>query len=623
MGPYDLGPMQDSRAEPDRPGIAGGMRWALAFAWRSRPGLCATLLGGLVMESLVPAGTAVLLGSFAGEIQETLSTPAHGYQRALVFLGAALVVAGIGSLARVVANYARYRLNDELQADLSIALFDHAARLDLWSFENAEVQDRLARAHDLPRRHFLRFLTAVLDSGRFVVGGAALLAVMLAIEPWWTPLLGLVALPFLFHRRKLARERSELERAHTTKQRWNAYFLSLVAGREAVATTRVLGLAPYLRERFESSLRQITEASRRLHRRQAVGRSVGSLLFLAAIGVLLFVVLERSSAGELEAGPLAAYAFAALRLRREADSLSQSLSELMEGALHVGSLPELLRTEPQVKDRPAALTPPIRGRIELEQVTFFYPGAERPALDRVSMCIEPGETVALVGHNGSGKTTLAKLIARLYDPTSGRVLVDGEDLRQLSLDHWHASLGLVVEHPVAFEGTAHENIALGDWRRLIGDRAGVLEAAERARVRDMIESLPRGFDTQLGRGFGQVSLSTGQWQRLAVARVLARRPAVLLLDEPTANLDVFAELELFSALREVAAGTTTIFISHRFSTVQMADRILVLEEGRLVEQGSHRDLLRAGGLYASLHRLHGAAIGTEPAEAVVGDRPAR
>ncbi|HUP25471.1 MAG TPA: ABC transporter ATP-binding protein, partial [Thermoanaerobaculia bacterium] len=402
------------------------------------------------------------------------------------------------------------------------------------------------------------------------------------------------------------------------KRRWSEYFFSLVTDRDAVPTTRTLGLAPLLLRRFESTVREINQASRRLYRRQALGRSIGSLLFLLAVGVMLLAVLQRGRAGELAAGPLAAYAFAALRLRREADALSQSLSELMEGALQVAFLPELLRTVPAVSDAPEAARPLIRGRIEVDQVTFHYPGSDRPAVDRVSLRLEPGETVALVGHNGSGKTTLAKLIARLYDPTAGRVLVDGRDLKELSLEHWHQHLGLVVEHPLAFEGSAHENLAFGDWRRMLDDRQAVVGAADRARVRELIESLPQGFDTLLGRGFGQVSLSTGQWQRLAVARVLARRPAVLILDEPTANLDVFAELELFSALREVAAGTTTVFISHRFSTVQMADRILVLEAGRLVEQGSHRELLRAGGLYASLFRLHGAALGTESPDPVLG-----
>jgi ATP-binding cassette, subfamily B, bacterial len=610
--------MNEPGDPPEPPGILAGTRWALAFAWRSQRTLCGVLLAALLVESLVPAGTAVLLGTFAGEIQQALEATGGGYERALLFLGAVLLVAGAGTLAHVVANYARFRLNDELQLDLSLEIFEHASRLDLGSFEDPAVQDRVARAHELPRRYFLRFLTAVMDSGRFMIGGAGLLVVMMAIEPLWTPLLGLVALPFLLHRRGLARERTAMERAYTTKRRWSEYFFSLVTDRDAVPTTRTLGLAPLLLRRFESTVREINQASRRLYRRQALGRSIGSLLFLVAVGVMLLAVLQRGRAGELAAGPLAAYAFAALRLRREADALSQSLSELMEGALQVAFLPELLRTVPAVSDAPDAARPLIRGRIELDQVTFCYPGSERPAVDRVSLRLEPGETVALVGHNGSGKTTLAKLIARLYDPTAGRVLVDGSDLKELSLEHWHQHLGLVVEHPLAFEGSAHENLAFGDWRNMLDDRQAVVAAADRARVRDLIESLPQGFDTLLGRGFGQVSLSTGQWQRLAVARVLARRPAVLILDEPTANLDVFAELELFSALREVAAGTTTVFISHRFSTVQMADRILVLEAGRLVEQGSHRDLLRAGGLYASLFRLHGSAVGTESPDPVLG-----
>jgi ATP-binding cassette subfamily B protein len=210
-----------------------------------------------------------------------------------------------------------------------------------------------------------------------------------------------------------------------------------------------------------------------------------------------------------------------------------------------------------------------------------------------------------VGENGAGKTTLAKLLARLYDPTTGCILTGGLDLRELSLADWHNAIGCVFQSSGQYEATVADNIAYGDWQRLAEDRKEIAEIARLSGVHDMIEAMPQGYDTSLGRTFGDYTPSLGQWQRLAIARAFARRDAALLiLDEPTSNMDARAEYELFCRFRELAAGRTVVLISHRFSTVSIADRILVLDGGRIIEQGSHQDLLAQEGNYASLYRLH-------------------
>lgn len=571
------------------------------------------LAGALVVAAQVPAAMALALGGFASSLEALYSESAQGDERrVVVFLGLALVLGLLASFAQVIANYARRRLHDELHLDLSTRLFDHAGSLDLGRFEQPDFHDRLSTAQQIPARQTLRFLASVCDTLRFGLGTLVLIAMMVVIEPVWTPVIAVAAVPFLIQRWRLARERAEITRGFAQRLRWSDYYFSLVSDPELVDSTRTLGLGPLLRSRFRAILTELKEALRRNYLRQAIGRSAGSLTFLVVLGVILLMVLQRARGGGLEAGPLVAYGLAAFRLRSEADGLSMSSADLAETSALIGFVPEVLSVEAAIPVEAEASGRAFAGGIELERVSFTYPGTERPALREVSLRIEPGQTVALVGHNGSGKTTLARLIARLYDPTAGRVLVDGEDLRAIPLADWYQHLGWVPERAPRFEATLRENVAFGAWRRLLDDPDRVAELIARARLEGLADSLPAGLDTALGREFGEVTLSNGQWQRLSVARVLAREPTVLILDEPTANLDVFAELELFEGIRELAPGATTILISHRFSTVRAADRIFVLEDGLLVESGDHEELQRRGGVYASLYRVHGAATPEAP-----------
>jgi ATP-binding cassette subfamily B protein len=433
----------------------------------------------------------------------------------------------------------------------------------------------------------------------------SLAGVLFAIEPVITLLLMPLGSLYLVAQWRLARARYETEYVRTTKRRWMRYFASRLLDHQWVPEIKLLGLAPVLLDRCRALLVEFRDQNRRLY----AGSLLGDLAFTVLATAALYAALARVAAhvvsGLSTVGDVAIYGGAAVRLRRSLQSGAKSISDAREGLLYISNLRSFFRAEPQVAAGPTTAPPVRHGAIEVRNVSFTYAGSERPALLDVSFRIQPGETIALVGENGAGKTTLARLLARLYDPTEGCILAGDLDLRDLSLAGWHDAVGCVFQNIGQYEATVADNIAYGDWQRLSGDRKEIVEIARLSGVHDMIEAMPQGYDTSLGRTFGDYTPSLGQWQRLAIARAFARRDAALLiLDEPTSNMDARAEYELFCRFRELAAGRTVVLISHRFSTVSIADRILVLDGGLIIEQGSHQDLLAQEGHYASLYRLH-------------------
>ena len=571
-----------------------------------------------LLIAMVPAGLAVMSGAIVSDVERLLDSEQRSFVAVLPWLVLAAVLLMLIGVGQVARRYAEDRLGDEMGLQVSREVLEHAASLDLAFFETRENHDTLSRASGYPGRSYLQFVSSIYESITSTIEFFTLLGVMLWIHSGVTLALAVVTVPFLVFRWRMAKVRFLVHRAKTTKRRQAGYFSSLITHREAIPTTKVFGLASLLMERFSTTMRELVDIDRDLYRRVAVGRALVSIGYALVFVVAAGTVTARTLEGALALGSLVTYLASAIRFRGASVNVVNTITDFMQRVLFVRDLHEFMAERPTIVDREAKTLPELRGAIELRGVSFRYPGSSREVVRDLDLAIRAGETVAVVGPNGAGKTTLVKLIARLYEVDRGCVLADGHDVRSLAVRWYHDQIAYVGQVPVRFEATLEENIAFGDWKRLLGRSAEIQELALRLGLGGLLEEAPDGMQTLLGRRFGDHDLSGGQWQLLAIGRALARNAPIVILDEPTSNLDARAEYAMFERFHQATRGRTTILVSHRFSTVQMADRIFVMDEGRIVESGTHADLLARHGVYASLYAAH--RLRFEP-EAAAGGLP--
>ena len=583
------------------------IRPLLGMVWDTSPALVSITTALRLIRALLPLAmlwvSKLILDSVVGWIKRGNGDSAGLWKLVALELGLAV----LSDLLGRANSLADSLLGDRFTNRVSVRLIEHATQLDLASFEDPVFYDKLERARRQTTGR-IGLLAAVLNVAQDTLSLISLSAGLIVFSPWLMVLLVAAVIPaFLGETHFTTLAYSVLYR-WTPQRRLLDYLRMLGASSQSAKEVKIFGLGTHLAERYHEVSDRIYEDNKKVAVKRA---GVGFLLNLVSTGGYYgayAVVLIRTLAGAISIGTFTFLTGAFSRSRMYIEKILQSFTDISDQALYLKDLFEFFEMEPSIRSLPGALPAPrpIRAGFEFRNVAFAYPGSSTMVVENINFRLEAEEKIALIGENGAGKTTLVKLLARLYDPTAGQILLDGVDLREYDVEDVRKEIGVIFQDYMRYELLAKENIGFGKIEDL-ADQARIELAAQKSMAFQVIGKLPNGYDQMIGRRFeGGVDLSGGEWQKFALARAYMRDAQLLILDEPTATLDARAEYEVFRRFAELTKGRMAVLISHRFSTVRMADRILVLQDGRIREQGTHKHLVALGGQYAELFELQAA-----------------
>jgi ATP-binding cassette subfamily B protein len=578
---------------------------AIQLVWATSKLLTIGLAVGSLIAGLLPTGIAyvgkrlvdtIVLGSKSGAIVDR--------HHAMMWVGAELALVVALALVNRSAGIFRALLRQLLGQRINVEILEKALTLDLSQFEDSELYDRMTRARREASSRPLSLVSETFELGQSIVTLVGLGGLLAAFSPIALAVLTAAAIPPFVSELKFSGDAFRLSRWRTPETREQLYLETVLAREDHAKEVMLFGLGPRFLDRYKAIFDKLYVGDRKITIKRGVWALVlGTLSQTAFYAMYLWIALAAID-GAITIGAMTMYVLVFKQAQSALSSALGDIGGMYEDNLYLSNLYEYLDTPTSTVAGAELAGPDPRDGVRFEGVEFRYPGSNEIALDKVDLHIPPGSKLAIVGENGSGKTTLIKLLTRLYEPTSGRILLDGRDLREWSRAALHRRIGVIFQDFVRYQLTVGENIGAGD-DRAYDDRTRWDDAADRGLAKPFIERFDDQFDTQLGKWFKNGrELSLGQWQKVALARSFMRKDAdILVLDEPTASMDAEAEVRIFERFRELTDDKIAIVISHRFSTVRMADQIIVLDRGKIIEKGSHDELVKLDGRYATLFNL--------------------
>ena len=592
----------------ERLSALGNVPAVLKIVWDSGPGVVVFGLVSRLFSSLLPVVLLWITKLIVDRIVLAVSTHQPVQPGFWWLVATEFSLAVLNSILLRSIDYSDSLLADKYTRHVSIRVMNHAAGLDLIAYEDPVFYDRLERA----RVQATDRLVMIQAIGRLVQQSVTTLTLSVSImlfSPWLMLLLVAGVLPAFLGESHFAFLGYAKNFRQTPMRRQLDYLRILGGSKEAAKELKLFGLRNFLSERFTRLSDEIYDQNVALNRRKLMAGAVLSMIGTAGYYSAYVFVIWRTASGALSIGSMTFLTLAIQQASSNIEQIFSTIAGIGDQALFLTDLLAFFDMKPTIHSKPNALTAPrpIRRGFEFRNVSFSYPGNSRRVLDGINFELHTGERLALIGENGQGKTTIVKLITRLYDPTEGQILLDGIDLREYDLEDLHREIGVIFQDFMRYEMTALENIAVGRVEEI--DNLELLKSAARKSMADQtIGRLPLGYGQMLGRRFDQgVDLSGGEWQKVALARAYLRDAQLLILDEPTAALDARSEFEVFHRFAELTAGKMALFISHRFSTVRSADRILVLENGKIAEEGTHDQLASLGGRYAEMFEMQASS----------------
>jgi ATP-binding cassette, subfamily B, bacterial len=608
----------------------------IRLVWRTHRGYTATMITLRLARALTPVATlwvGKLIIDSVVAIRTASAAPARLWKLVALEIAIVLVNEALSRASTLVESL----LSDLFTNHTSELLMQHAAQLDLYQFEDPVFYDKLERARRQTTGR-ISLLAQLLSMGQDALTLVSLGAALFVYSPWLLLMLTVAVLPSFLGETHFAKLEYSLLYRRTPERRQLDYLRFIGTSDRMAKEVQMFDLAGWLVRRHRALAKMFYDENKKLSIRRGITSAALSVVGTAGYYGAYATVLLRAVRGEITLGSLTFLAASFARSRDLIQRLLMGASDISQQSLYLKDLFDFFETKPTITSQPGATEAPdpIREGFVFENVGFRYPGSDRWAVRHVNFRLRPGERVALVGENGAGKTTLTKLLARLYDPTEGRILLDGRDLRDYDLRSLRRAIGVVFQDFVRYDLRFDENIGIGEIEHAqnyldanVGseyDEAqaslaatpngngngvhvprAIKHAAEKSLAASLLERFPEGYRQMLGRRFeGGVDLSGGEWQKIALARAYMRDAQVLILDEPTAALDARAEYEVFQRFSELSRGRTAVIISHRFSSVRMADRIVVLDGGAIIEDGTHDELVASNGLYAELFKLQAA-----------------